>query len=163
MFQAFSCILTKDKKVLTCKNPNMLYYDDILKDHNIETVGTVNMFFVKAKLYPKDGDYTSNVDNWAWAYTLQYDSISGLHSAPDWLLADEESYTDICREAAKKWQEICVDEDGKYIVECSDGTKKWYKDDKLHRDDGPAIEYANGYKEYWLNGDPVKEKDVIKE
>ena len=24
------------------------------------------------------------------------------------------------------------------------GTKYWYKDGKLHRDDGPAIEYING-------------------
>ena len=30
----------------------------------------------------------------------------------------------------------------------------WYKEgtEILHREDGPAIEYDNGYKEYYLNG-----------
>lgn len=34
------------------------------------------------------------------------------------------------------------------------GTKQWWIDGKRHRNDGPAIEYANGNKEWWLNGKP---------
>ena len=34
----------------------------------------------------------------------------------------------------------------------SRGTKEWYLNDKLHREGGPAVEYANGGKEWWLNG-----------
>jgi hypothetical protein len=33
-----------------------------------------------------------------------------------------------------------------------DGTKCWFLNDKLHREDGPAIEYANGTKHWYLNG-----------
>ena len=33
----------------------------------------------------------------------------------------------------------------------SDGTKRWYLDNTLHRVDGPAIEYADGSKSWWLN------------
>jgi hypothetical protein len=33
-----------------------------------------------------------------------------------------------------------------------DGTKLWYRHDRLHRDDGPAVERPDGRKEYWLNG-----------
>ena len=33
-----------------------------------------------------------------------------------------------------------------------DGTKYWYLNGKLHREDGPAIEYANGIKVWCLNG-----------
>jgi hypothetical protein len=33
-----------------------------------------------------------------------------------------------------------------------DGTKYWYLNDKLHREDGPAIEYADGSKQWYLNG-----------
>jgi|TARA_R110002073_G_scaffold255450_1_gene417994 hypothetical protein len=33
-----------------------------------------------------------------------------------------------------------------------DGTKKWFLNDKRHREDGPAIEYASGAKEWFLNG-----------
>jgi len=38
-----------------------------------------------------------------------------------------------------------------------DGTKKWYLNGKLHREDGPAIEYASGTKEWWLNGNLHRE------
>ena len=30
------------------------------------------------------------------------------------------------------------------------GDKYWYKEGKLHREDGPAVEYDNGQKRYWL-------------
>ena len=33
------------------------------------------------------------------------------------------------------------------------GTARWYNEDgQLHREDGPAIEWANGDKSWWLNG-----------
>jgi len=33
-----------------------------------------------------------------------------------------------------------------------DGAKDWWLNGKLHREDGPAIECANGYKQWRLNG-----------
>jgi hypothetical protein len=33
----------------------------------------------------------------------------------------------------------------------SEGTKYWFLNDKLHRTDGPAIEYATGDKLWYLN------------
>jgi len=38
-----------------------------------------------------------------------------------------------------------------------DGTKKWYLNDKLHREDGPALEFTNGVKEWWQNGELYRE------
>ena len=32
------------------------------------------------------------------------------------------------------------------------GTKEWLLNGKLHRTDGPAIEWANGNKSWYLNG-----------
>jgi len=32
------------------------------------------------------------------------------------------------------------------------GTKHWYKEGKLHREDGPAVEYANGEKHWYKEG-----------
>jgi hypothetical protein len=32
------------------------------------------------------------------------------------------------------------------------GDKHWYLNGKLHREDGPAVEFANGDKHWWLNG-----------
>jgi hypothetical protein len=41
-------------------------------------------------------------------------------------------------------------EDGP-AAEYADGSKEWYLNGKLHREDGPAIERANGSKSWWLN------------
>jgi hypothetical protein len=35
------------------------------------------------------------------------------------------------------------------------GDKCWYLHGNLHREDGPAIEYANGTKYWYLDGKPV--------
>ncbi len=32
------------------------------------------------------------------------------------------------------------------------GTKRWFLNHKLHREDGPAVEYANGSKSWWFHG-----------
>jgi hypothetical protein len=38
------------------------------------------------------------------------------------------------------------------IVEQSNGDLIWYYKGKVHREDGPAIDYPNGYKAWYLNG-----------
>ena len=42
-------------------------------------------------------------------------------------------------------------EDGP-AAENADGSKYWCINDKLHREDGPAAEYADGYKAWYING-----------
>jgi len=42
-------------------------------------------------------------------------------------------------------------EDGP-AVEYADGAKSWFLNGQLHREDGPAIEYADGDKDWFLNG-----------
>lgn len=40
-----------------------------------------------------------------------------------------------------------------YTVEVEEnGTRKWYLNGRLHREGGPAIEYANGTRGWYLNG-----------
>jgi hypothetical protein len=40
----------------------------------------------------------------------------------------------------------------KYEVKVyTNGDKYWYLNGKIHREDGPAIEYASGFKSWWLN------------
>ncbi|NBR07558.1 MAG: hypothetical protein EBT92_17580 [Planctomycetes bacterium] len=41
-------------------------------------------------------------------------------------------------------------EDGP-AVEYTDGYKSWYLNGKQHREDGPAVESDNGSKEWWIN------------
>jgi len=40
-----------------------------------------------------------------------------------------------------------------YTVKVFDDRTEWYLDGKLHREDGPAIEDANGDREWWLSGE----------
>ena len=47
-------------------------------------------------------------------------------------------------------------EDGP-AVEWANGTKYWWLNGELHREDGPAIEWANGTKYWWLNGELHRE------
>ena len=37
-------------------------------------------------------------------------------------------------------------------VEWADGSKAWWVDGKRHRLDGPAYEYADGHKSWWVDG-----------
>lgn len=41
--------------------------------------------------------------------------------------------------------------------EYADGTKSWYLNGQRHREDGPAIEYADGDKSWFLNGEELTE------
>ena len=46
-------------------------------------------------------------------------------------------------------------EDGP-AIEYANGNKQWCRNGQLHREDGPAIEYANGCKQWWINGLLIK-------
>jgi len=39
-----------------------------------------------------------------------------------------------------------------HCIKFHDGTREWRLDGKLHREDGPAIEWANGKRTWWLYG-----------
>jgi len=72
----------------------------------------------------------------------------------------------------EEWPKRTVDNDGiiryknkdnKYhredgpAYEGSDGTKSWWLNGKRHREDGPAYEGSNGTKSWWLNGERHRE------
>jgi hypothetical protein len=43
--------------------------------------------------------------------------------------------------------------------EWASGTKKWYLNGEMHREDGPAVEWASGTKCWYLNGKEVTEEE----
>jgi hypothetical protein len=49
-------------------------------------------------------------------------------------------------------------EDGP-AVEWPNGDKSWYINDKRHREDGPAVERSNGAKSWYLNGKYLTEEE----
>jgi hypothetical protein len=53
-------------------------------------------------------------------------------------------------------------EDGP-AIEYANGIKKWYLNGLLHREDGPAIEYVTGNKEWYLNGERHREDGPARE
>ena len=38
------------------------------------------------------------------------------------------------------------------MYEDSEGSRRWYKNDQLHRLDGPAIEHADGWRSWYQHG-----------
>ena len=49
-----------------------------------------------------------------------------------------------------------------YVTVDVDGTTYWYKDAKckiLHRENGPAIEYSDGDKAWYINGEELTEAE----
>ena len=49
-------------------------------------------------------------------------------------------------------------EDGP-AIEGASGTKSWYLNGKRHRADGPAVEGVEGYKHWYLNGERLTEEE----
>ena len=41
------------------------------------------------------------------------------------------------------------------------GYKYWYLNDKLHRTDGPAVEFKDGDKRWFINGVKLSENDYL--
>ena len=44
-------------------------------------------------------------------------------------------------------------------VEYTDGFRVWYQNDQRHRDDGPAVEHADGYREWWQSDRLIARND----
>ena len=51
-------------------------------------------------------------------------------------------------------------EDGP-AIDYADGTKEWRLNGERHREDGPAV-WFYGHKEYWLNGKEVTEEEHMR-
>jgi len=52
-------------------------------------------------------------------------------------------------------------EDGP-AIEWADGSKYWYLNDEFHREDGPAIEHGDGTKFWFLHGREYTEQEFLK-
>ncbi len=44
-------------------------------------------------------------------------------------------------------------------IEWNDGSKEWWINNERHREDGPAVEYTGGYKEWFLNYEEYSEQE----
>jgi hypothetical protein len=47
-------------------------------------------------------------------------------------------------------------------IEWGDGSKSWYFEGNRHRENGPAIEWDNGDKGWWLKGERCTEEEYWK-
>jgi hypothetical protein len=43
------------------------------------------------------------------------------------------------------------------LIQYPNGTKRWFKDGQLHRDDGPAVEHKSGDRSWFKNGQRHRE------
>jgi hypothetical protein len=71
------------------------------------------------------------------------------------------TYKVIVTDKATKWYNESNQlhrEDGP-AIEWAKGSKAYYINGNFHREDGPAIEWADGYKSYYINREELKEKE----
>ena len=47
-------------------------------------------------------------------------------------------------------------------VEWNNGDKIWFINGELHREDGPAIERSDGIKKWWINGTKYTKEEYLK-
>ena len=46
---------------------------------------------------------------------------------------------------------LIIHRDDGPAIEYKNGSKEWWRDGKRHRADGPAVEFVNGENSYWYN------------
>lgn len=131
----------------------------------VETYNGNKEWWFHGKRHRLDGpakEYKLGFDEWYIndsKYTKEsYDAvILGLNNkkyldAADKLLGKDVYFTE--NNQGKFWRNSA----GKYhrqdgpAIEWNNGLKEWYIDGKVHRTDGPAKEYSDGTKEWWNNG-----------
>jgi hypothetical protein len=61
------------------------------------------------------------------------------------------------RKCAMYYEEIIYNKNHSHIIE-EDGTEKYFKNGKLHRETEPAITYPNGRREWYTDGELDKER-----
>jgi len=57
------------------------------------------------------------------------------------------------------FSKVTLHRDSGPAVEFADGSKWWYINDKLHRVDGPAVEWIDGDKEWYINNKRYTEEE----
>ena len=71
-------------------------------------------------------------------------------------MATQKYYVTVGGEGTIRWHKdakcIVLHRDGDPAVEYANGRKEWWQNGQRHRTDGPAVEYADGSKLWWQNG-----------
>jgi len=73
------------------------------------------------------------------------------------------SYTEVDEYGTKHWNN---ENDKRHrldgpAVEYADGGKEWWVNGELHRLDGPAVEFKNGHKEWWVEDTQYSEEQFL--
>ena len=143
----------------------------------VENVDGHKQWFINGQLHRIDGPALEWADGTkAWYVNGQCHRIDGpaiedADGTKEWYLNgtsySEEEFNKEVAEMNEYKSQITTDESGsKYwknaeglyhredgpAIEWANGTKEWYLNGKLHRADGPAIEFANGSKAWYVNG-----------
>jgi hypothetical protein len=139
----------------------------------IEFVNGDKNWYVNGKLHRDDGPALENVNGYkAWYKKDKLHRLDGparefANGHKEWWINGinvrkkdlsmnknkNESKCKVLKDGTKKWYKNNKLHrlDGP-AIEWADGDKYWYKEGKYHRENGPAIEWSNGTKEWYING-----------
>ena len=118
-------------------------WDEVVMHHIIDIDGGIEY----VNIYP-------------YIYSFQYEYILIKYIGNKYLKIVNDSYLYFCkRDLGKKlsYNNMLMSRiDGPANINLVKGERYWYKEGKLHRDDGPAIERPNGERYWYLNGIHIK-------
>ena len=118
----------------------------------IEFANGDKSWYLNAEYYPTEAEWKEAKQRLGLKESTDNIDISNIiNDINDY---EEESQMTINQIGTKRWinkQGLLHRKNGP-AVEHANGSKEWYFDGLLHCEVGPAIEYADGYKEWWLKG-----------
>jgi len=142
----------------------------VLIDHIYDLQHNTDTIFTKIKEYSKDGgyvwlknalDFKKNITNPFELYNVMSAGLKGpfayymKQSSGITLQKFKSKIVKVIRGDRTEYRKITDNklhrEDGPAIIYVN-GDKFWYINGKIHREDGPAVEYNSGTKEWWING-----------
>jgi len=154
-----------DKPICTTdKDGNKYWYNKEGKYHRedgpaIEWADGSNAWYINNKLHREDGPAIEYTNYKVWYLNNKH------YTEEEWKKELNKPKCEIDKDGIKEWR----NKEGKShrtdgpAFEYEDGGKSWWINGARHREDGPAIEWVDGTKEWYLNGQKYTEEEWKKE
>jgi hypothetical protein len=117
----------------------------------IELNNGAKAWYINGELHRTDGpaiEYSTGDKEW-WLEGIRYtENFKQLFKEVN---VNVEQYVDEYGTARYKLNGALHREDGP-AIKYLDGEKQWFKNGERHREDGPAVVYDDGVEEWWLEG-----------
>lgn len=123
---------------------------------------TVSKYLKKTLAKLKDGVFLTGAASLSKNDTLKADVDMPKQDLKNIFISATSSNLRIYNNGTKEWRrnDMLHRDDGP-AVEWASGAKEWHREGKLHRVDGPAIERSDGTKEWYRDGEHLAPQESL--